>query len=57
MSNSTDVSLADLDLIDDDEQELGPDDADESEAEAGMSTTGPPSGGTEKVEFENEREA
>ena len=57
MGNDTDVSLDDLDLIDDDEQALPPDDADESEAEAGMSTTGPPSDGNEEVEFENDREA
>jgi hypothetical protein len=46
------VSLADLDLIDDDEQELPHDEAAEADVEAGMSLAGPAPQDQDGIEFE-----
>ena len=55
MTDTTEVRLDDLDLIDDDEEELPVDQGDEAEAEAGMSLDGPPKPVVAgEIEFEDE---
>ena len=51
-SFDAEVNLTDLDLIDDDEQELPHDEADEADVEAGMSQEGPLPQDQGGIEFE-----
>jgi hypothetical protein len=53
MTEHTEVRLDDLALIDEDDQQLPADLADDCAAEAGMSLSGPPEVAADEIEFED----